>query len=816
MEQRGLLRWKARVYLDFGILILPWTKHLRTGVELVRRAFDAAKETGDLTFAAYACNCLITLLLAEGDPLAAVQREAETALAFVQKARFGLVVDIHHDAAAADPVAPGDDEEARLVRRRGRSTRQRFEQHLEGDPHLAIATCWYWIRKLQARFLAGDHAGAVAAAARARPLLWTTPSFPEAAEYVFYGALACAAHHDGAPEDERPRLREALAAHHAQLAAWAEHCPDNFGAAPRSPAPSSRASAARRTQALRLYEQAIRTAREHGFVQIEAIAYETAARFYRERGQALIADAYVREAHARYVRWGAEGKVRQLRRAHPELEPQPAGPAATVALRPEQLDRLSVIKASQTISSVMDQDLLSRTLLRFVLEEGGARRVVLVLVRDGELEIAAEARGDGTAVPVDDARVPRSLLSYVRRTQEPVLFDAAVDAGRFASDPYFADTQPRSVLCLPLRLRAEAVALLYLENDLVPGAFTPERLVALELLAAQAAISLENARLLERERAGRIEAEAAEQRELLLGEATALVSQTLDHRGVFDALARLCARSFADWAMIDLEEKGAMVRIAGAHRDPDKEPLLRELAERYPPRPGSTTLVWQVLRTGEALELPVLVEDQLRAGCVDEHHAELVRRLGTRSVVVVPLYVRDAVIGALSVASATPNRFGRADVELAVELGRRIALAIDNARLLDETRRALHLREEFLRDRVARAPHAARVAPAERGGAAARRRAEASGVAGDPGQHPAPRARQHREARAAHVGAARRHPDRAGSPRADPRRDRARRDRARSGRADRARSRGSRDPRCRSSARRRSSGGGIRRGSNRW
>ena len=348
--------------------------------------------------------------------------------------------------------------------------------------------------------------------------------------------------------------------------------------------------------------------------------------------------------------------MQQLRRAHPELEPQPAGPAA-LALRLEQLDRLSVIKASQTISSVMDQDLLSRTLLRFVLEEGGASRVVLVVVRDGELEIAAEARGDGTAVPMDGARVPRSLLSYVRRTQEPVLFDAAVDAGRFASDPYFADTHPRSVLCLPLRLRAEAVALLYLENDPVPGAFTPERLVALELLAAQAAISLENARLLERERAGRIEAEAAEQRGLLLGEATALVSQTLDHRGVFEALARLCARSFADWAVIDLEEKGAMVRIAGAHRDPDKEPLLRELAARYPPRPGSTSLVWQVLRTGEALELPVLTEDQLRAGCVDEHHAELVRRLGARSVVVVPLYVRDAVIGALSMASATPNRF---------------------------------------------------------------------------------------------------------------------------------------------------------------
>src|SRR6185369_858628 len=142
---------------------------------------------------------------------------------------------------------------------------------------------------------------------------------------------------------------------------------------------------------LGFYERAIRSAHEHGFVHSEAIAYEAAARFHRQRGQALVADAYVREAHVRYVRWGAEGKARQLRRAHPELELQSAG-AAAVALRPEQLDRLSVIKALQTISSVMDKDLLSRTLLGFVLEQGGARRVVLILVREGAPEVAPRDR----------------------------------------------------------------------------------------------------------------------------------------------------------------------------------------------------------------------------------------------------------------------------------------------------------------------------------------------------------------------------------------------------------------------------------------
>ena len=696
VEQRGLLRWKARVYLDFGNLITPWTKHLRGGVELVRRAFDEAAEAGDLTFAAYACNCLITLLLAKGDPLAAVQREAETALAFVRKARFGLVIDIittqlqliRSLRGMTRELGSFDDEEF---------AEARFEQHLEADPYLAIASCWYWIRKLQARFLAGDPAGAVAAAAKARPLLWTTPSFFEVAEYTFYSALACAARHGDAPEDERPGLLETLATHHAQLAVWAEHCPDNFGSRAALVGAELARVRGEPDRVLGFYERAIRSAREHGFVHNEAIAYEAAARFHRARGEALIADAYVREAHACYAQWGAEGKARQLRSVHSRLESQPGGPWWTPALRPEERARLSVIKASQTISSVMDKDQLSRTLLRFVLEEGGARRVVLVTSRDDALEPAAEATIDGAAVPVGDARLPRSLLSYVQRTQEPVLLDAAADLGRFAGDPYFADTRPRSVLCLPIRLRGASIALLYLENELIPGTFTPERFLALELLAAQAAISLENARLLERERTERIEAEAAKHRERLLGEATALMSQSLDHRGVLDALARLCARSFADWAVIDLEEKGTIVRIVGAHREPDKEPLLHELAARYPPRPGSATRVWDVLRTGEPLELSALTEDYIRSHCVDDQHAELVRRLGMRSMVIVPLRVRDAGIGALSLTSATSNRFGRADVELAIELGRRMALAIDNARLLEDTRRALHLREEFLR-----------------------------------------------------------------------------------------------------------------------
>ena len=366
----------------------------------------------------------------------------------------------------------------------------------------------------------------------------------------------------------------------------------------------------------------------------------------------------------------------------------------------EQLDLLSVVKASQTISGVMIRQELLLALLNLVLEEGGARRASVLFARDGRLEVAAEVSADQrppSSPAAQRANLPDSLIGYVQRTHERVLLDdAAADAGRFSGDAYLARAGPRSVLCLPIRRQAEVVALLYLENDLIPGAFTPERLLALELLAAQAAISLENADLLERERSDRVEAQAAERRAILLGDATAVVTATLDYEGVFGALTRLCVQSFADWAIIDLVEAGSTVRLAGAHREPDKEPLLRELAEHYPPGAGSQAPAATVLASGKPLLLANVSDENRRGYAVDDHHGELIERLGTRSTIVVPLVARDAALGALTLASATPGRFGPADLELATEIGRRAALAVDNARLLRATQQAVRLRDDFL------------------------------------------------------------------------------------------------------------------------
>ena len=219
----------------------------------------------------------------------------------------------------------------------------RLEQRLESKPELAIAASYYWIRKLQACFYSGDHASAVAAASKAESVLWTTPTQFELAEYHFYAALARAAHCDMAAAEERLQHLEALASHLKQLAVWADNCPATFANRVALVGAELARLEGRELDAERLYEEAIRSAREHGFVQNEGLAHEVAARFYAERGFDTFARAYLREARRCYFRWGASGKVRQLDETYPHLseEKQTRGLTSTIGA-PVEIGRAHV------------------------------------------------------------------------------------------------------------------------------------------------------------------------------------------------------------------------------------------------------------------------------------------------------------------------------------------------------------------------------------------------------------------------------------------------------------------------------------------
>jgi GAF domain-containing protein len=228
-----------------------------------------------------------------------------------------------------------------------------------------------------------------------------------------------------------------------------------------------------------------------------------AGRFYAARRFETISHTYLRNARYCYLRWGALGKVRQLDERYRAIADQAsARPTTTIGTSVEQLDLGTVMKALHAVSGEIVTKKLIQALMVIAVEHAGAGRGLLILPHGEEHQIEAEARSgrDGVEVHlrqalVTPAQLPDSLFRYVIRTQESVILDDASTQNLFSEDEYVRQQHPRSLLCLPLVKQAKLTGVLYLENSLVPGVFTPKRLAMLELLASQAAISLDHARL---------------------------------------------------------------------------------------------------------------------------------------------------------------------------------------------------------------------------------------------------------------------------------------------------------------------------------
>jgi GAF domain-containing protein len=309
---------------------------------------------------------------------------------------------------------------------------------------------------------------------------------------------------DSAAADERSRHFEVLTTHRTFLELWAENCPENFeNRAALVNAEIARIEG-RHLDAMRLYEKAIKSARANGFVQNEALANELAARFYAARAVDEVSHVYLRSARYCYLRWGADGKVRQLDEMHPGLREEGRAPAATsiIAAPVEQLDLGTVVKVLQAVSGEIVLEKLLDMIIRTAIAQAGAERSLLIVPRDTEPQIEAEATTSSDMVvvelrrePVTETALPVSVLQYVLRTRENLVLDEAATEPPFAADPYIRHHQARSILCLPLITQTKLIGVLYLENNLTTGVFAAARIAVLRLLASQAAIALENARL---------------------------------------------------------------------------------------------------------------------------------------------------------------------------------------------------------------------------------------------------------------------------------------------------------------------------------
>jgi PAS domain S-box-containing protein len=328
--------------------------------------------------------------------------------------------------------------------------------------------------------------------------------------FHFYESLTLLAVYPSAQKPAPNNLLHKVRYNQKKMKKWAAHAPSNFMHKFYLVEAERCRVLDKDAQARDLYDRAIAIAQENDYIQEKALAYELAAKFYLFKGKDLIARTYMQEARYCYLKWGATRKVRHLDETYPQLlasaqsqvKDTKITSTSTAGSSGEVLDLATVMKANQAISGEIVLDKLLENLMKILIENTGAQIGFLILDNYGKLLIEASGDVDCDKVTVlqsipisSHEAVSQTIINYVARTKESVVLHDATHEGKFINNLYIKENKPKSILCVPLINQGKLISIVYLENNLTTGAFTPERLEIVKLLSSQAAISIENAKL---------------------------------------------------------------------------------------------------------------------------------------------------------------------------------------------------------------------------------------------------------------------------------------------------------------------------------
>ena len=704
-RRNGDPRQESRALMSLAVNLNHWKSPLRTTLPLLRRAVTTGVASGDLQFASYAITTSVATELATGAELARVQSSVEGTLAFLRRGGVPGVDDIPLTCRQALRALQGhtrwpprfDDDDFNEQTYLANPTRTGMNRYLYATLRLMVA------------YLLGDTDEALRMSDAALPHASSVGGFYSVAEHNLFTSLALAARASAGPESHAGDL-ERIAENQRRLGAWARDCPENFRHKHQLVAAEVARVEGRMLEAMALYDGAIDGAHAEGFLHEEALAHELAGRCYRALGRERFAALHLRAALEAYTRWGAWAKVSLLEEEFPDLKPvggRPwSGPASMTSTRSvpgASLDLLSLLKASETLVGEVVLDRLMEKLMAVCLEAAGATRGALVLdERDSLIVRAQGAVSEPVSLehtPLASASaVPATVVQHARNTGTTLVLVDAAHQGRFTHDPCVVRRAVKSALAVPIQRQARTVGVLYLENDLVTRAFTPERVGVLRALSSQMAISLENSQLFEQLKVEVQERRRAEAAVRFLAESGLALAESLDLEQTLAKALHMVVPFLADWCTFTVVEEDAHIRLlAAAHVDPEKEAFLRELLRKYPPDWSSPPAMVRALRTGQPVLRAELSPDMLAEAGQGPEYVRGLQSLGTRTAMHVPLIARGKTLGVITLASASAGRpYGEADLDLAMELARRAAVCIDNARLYRESQDAIRLRDDFL------------------------------------------------------------------------------------------------------------------------
>jgi predicted ATPase/signal transduction histidine kinase len=506
---------RCQVLNMFNTHIKPWKEPLRKTIEPLSAAVQSGIETGDLIFMGLASINYCTHTFFLGEPLEQLANNCEQYLSLAVKYQQGYTLTflqlfqqvylnlLGRSTSPVDLIGPAFDESNLLPT-------------LKKDNNL-VAMFFVYVYKAMLLYLFKDASQAVDIAAIAEEYANAIPGLLVIAQHNFYYSLALLAEYPNLDATKQSEYLKKVNSLQKSMKQWALHAPSNFQHKYDLVEAEKARVLGQNESAIDYYDLAIQGAADSGYIQEEAIASELAFEFHLARGRNRIAKFYLKEACYCYSRWGAQAKIKDLELRYTHLFPnKPIQPdkvagfdsnrkisSTTGNIGLGSVDFISFMQASQAISGEIVLRELVHKLLKIAIENAGAQKGCLLLVDSGKLAIVATGKVAGSEInvvpfePVEmSSIVPVGLLNYVWRTQQSLVLNDARCDSKFANEPYIASQQLRSILSVPIVNQGKVIGLLYLENNLAPGMFSPARLEVLKLLASQAATSIENACLI--------------------------------------------------------------------------------------------------------------------------------------------------------------------------------------------------------------------------------------------------------------------------------------------------------------------------------
>ncbi len=490
----------CRTLFAFNVYIRHFKEHIKETVKPLADGYQVGLETGDLPYAAYCALSHCVRMYMASTNLPEVKKEMEMYADAIRRINQPLVVDVLQMFHQAISNMLNDSEKPWMLIGEVYDERTQLPFHQEANNRFALH--YFYFNKLILTCMFTQYDEAVESADMAERYLDEVTGGLAVPVFHFYDSIARLGAYDSITEDEQKRNLKKVASNQKKMKMWANHAPMNHLHKYHLVEAERCRVLGKELKALDHYDRAIQLAKENEYINEEAYANELAARFWLAKEKEEIAKVYLGKALHLYVHWGATRKVRDLEEKYAPLIEDSTADRLLPKSGTLSLDLSTMMKASQAISSEIVLDRLLKTFMKIVIENVGAQAGSLILQSDGRLLVKAHCAVDRNEVllepflPVAEADyLSDAIVAYVARTGKHLVLNDAAQEGMFTNDSYVKSRRPRSILCAPILHKSELIGALYLENNLISKAFTPERLEVLKVLSSQIAISLENARL---------------------------------------------------------------------------------------------------------------------------------------------------------------------------------------------------------------------------------------------------------------------------------------------------------------------------------